>query len=467
MALLIERIGASIRAAKPWVKFGISPSGIYRSDPNYPGGTPDPTLGSWTSTGAFQHYINSYADTRKWLQQGWIDYLAPQVYWYIGQTGSDYQWLLPWWSGNTQGRHVYIGLADYKMNTTGWTAPSPDNQISRQIALNRATANIGGQIHFRQAFLVSNPLGYRTELMNRIYKKPALLPTMPWKGAVAPGIPLSVTAASNANNTVTLAWAGASQVSSEFEKVRRYAVYRAGQTPINIDDPLNLVGLTDADQASFTDTSAAAGAYYHYVVTALNRLHEESPASAAASNDTTPPTVSTQAVSRTLVNGEVAISPADVDAGSSDNWGIASLSLSKSQFSCSDIGANEVLLTAIDKAGLSASAMAQVTVVGAQPQPAVAISRSNPLNTGFPPNTVTLGVGAQALTLTAADTMPGAASSFVWTPAPALTDINGAVARFVPTAAGTYTYAVRATNPFGCSADATVTVVAVDKRRGR
>lgn len=468
VALLIERIGASIRAAKPWVKFGISPSGIYRSDPNYSSGTPDPALGSWTSLGAFQHYSSSFADTRKWMQEGWIDYLAPQVYWYIGQTGSDYQLLLPWWSLNTLGRHVYIGLADYKLNTTGWTAPSPDNQIARQITLNRGTPNIGGQVHFRQAFLVSNLLGYRTELMNNTYKKPALLPTMPWKSnSVAPGMPLGLSAARNTDNTVSLAWARPIEVSNEFEKVRRYAVYRAEQAPINLEDPANLLGLTDADQTSYTDASAVTGTYYHYVVTGLNRLHDESPASAAVSDDTTPPVVKTQAITRTLANGEAVIGSADVDAGSVDNWGIVSLSLSKNQFSCADLGVNQVVLEATDKAGLKSSASAQVTVLGALPQPAVAISHTSTVVTGFPANTVTLGVGAQSLTLTASDQTPGATSGFVWTPAPGLTSINGATAQFVPTAAGTFSYQVRAVNQYGCTADATVTVVAVDKRRTR
>lgn len=469
VSLLIERIGASIRAAKPWVKFGISPSGIYRSDPNYPGGTPDPSLGSWTSTGAFQHYNNSYADTRKWLQSGWVDYLAPQVYWYIGQTGSDYQLLLPWWSGNSFDRHVYIGLADYKMNTSGWTAPSPDNQIARQIALNRGTLPVGGQIHFRQAFLVSNPLGYRSELMNRVYKQPALLPTMPWKSqGGAPGMPPSLSATRQADGTVSLSWARPAEVSSEFEKVRRYAIYRAEQLPIDLEDPAHLLGLTDADEPRFTDTSAAAGSYHHYVVTGLNRLHDESPASPPVSDDTVPPVVRTQALTRTLVNGEASIGAAEVDAGSSDNWGIAALSLSRNTFGCADIGVNAVELEVTDRAGLRSTAAAQVTVLGAVPQPAVAITNSSAVATGFPANTVTLGVGAQSLTLTASDTSAGpGASRFSWTPAPGLSGIDGATAQFVPTAAGTYSYRVRATNAYGCSAETTVTLVAVDKRRAR
>ncbi|MDM4765216.1 family 10 glycosylhydrolase [Pelomonas sp. SE-A7] len=465
VSLLISRIGASIRAAKPWVKFGVSPSGIYRSDPGYPNGASNPAIGSWTSTGAFQHYSNSYADTRLWLQSGWVDYLAPQLYWYIGQTGSDYQLLVPWWSQNTFGRHMYMGLADYKVNTTGWTDANPNNQIVKQIALNRGTAGISGQIHFRQGFLVSNPLSYRTELMNTTYKKPALLPTMPWKTELTPGTPLGVSATLNANNSVSLAWSQPAAVSSEFEKVRRYAIYRSELAPINTEDPANLVGLTNAGETTFTDTTAAAGKYYFYAVTSLNRLHNESAASSLVSDDTTAPVVKTQAISRNLTNGSVDILPADVNAGSSDNWGIASLSLSRSHFSCADIGTSSVTLSAIDKAGNSASAAAQLTVVGAIPQPAVTITNTSAATTGYPVNTVTLGVGAQSLTLTASDLQAGDISSFAWTPATGLTALNGATAQFAPTAAGTYSYGFKVSNQYGCTANGSVTVVAVDKRR--
>jgi uncharacterized lipoprotein YddW (UPF0748 family) len=467
VSLLIARIGASIQALKPWVKFGISPSGIYLSDPAYPNGGSNPALGSWTSTGAFQHYRNSFADTRLWLQQGWIDYLIPQVYWHIGQTGSDYQLLVPWWSQNTFGRHMYIGLADYKMNTTGWTDPSPNNQIAKQIALNRSPSNIGGQVHFRQAFLVNNPLGYRSELMASQYKRAALLPTMAWKGGAAPAAPSGLSATRLNPSNVSLSWAAAPAGSTEFDKVRRYAVYRAEVAAINTEDPAALVGLTNAGETQFTDATAVAGKYYFYAVSALNRLHTESQRSALVSDDTVPPTVRTRPVSRALTGGFVDISPADVDDGSSDNWGIASFGLNRTRFSCADIGSQTLQLSATDKAGNTATAAAQVTVMGALPRPGISITNSSTVVTGFPANTVTLGVGAQSLLLTASDMEAGAASSFAWMSAPGLSQLNGATAVFAPTSAGTFVYRVRVTNQFGCQLDGLVTMVAVDKRRGR
>ncbi|HEY1042840.1 MAG TPA: family 10 glycosylhydrolase, partial [Telluria sp.] len=224
--LLIERIGAGIREIKPWVKFGVSPSGIYRS-------STDPAIGSPTSAGASQHYVNMFADSRKWLQSGWVDYLAPQVYWYMGQPGSDYQLLVPWWNQNAFERHMYIGIADYKMNTTGWTNPL---QVANQIELNRSQSNISGQIHFRHAFLQVNALGYRTDLKDRVYRKQALLPAMPWKDSFGPLESSGVDSTVNDDGSVTLAWTAPPDSPQEFEKARRYAIYRTTQRDFDRED---------------------------------------------------------------------------------------------------------------------------------------------------------------------------------------------------------------------------------------
>ena len=445
--LLISGVADSIKAVKPWVKFGVSPSGIYRS-------STDPAIGSPTSAGALQHYSALFADSRKWLQSGWLDYLAPQVYWYIGQTGSDYKLLVPWWNENAFGRHVYVGLADYKMNTTGWTSPT---QIADQIALNRASSNVHGQVHFRHAFLVANPLNYRTDLKDNIYHRPALLPAMPWKDDVRPETPVAVTPARNADGSVSLSWTHPAAASNELDKVRRYAVYRSEQRDIDIEDAANLVGLTDADETTYTDRSVEPGKFYYYSVTSLNRLHHESAATGTVSNDTEAPVVRTQDISRSLLGGTLSLTAAEVDNGSTDNWGIASLTLNKTEFSCSNIGDNQVILSATDKAGNVGSATATVKVLGVIPAPAIAVA-------GLTGNTITLGYGPQSATLNATDGAPASTSNFAWTPGDGLSATNGASVQFVPTAAGTFAFKVTAVNQNGCSADATVTVPVVDAR---
>ncbi|QOL49355.1 family 10 glycosylhydrolase [Massilia litorea] len=439
--LLIAGVGERIRAVKPWVKFGVSPSGIYRS-------STDPALGSPTSSGASQHFVTNFADTRSWLREGWVDYLAPQVYWYMGQAGSDYKLLVPWWNENAYGRHMYIGIADYKMGTAGWLDAK---QVANQIALNRAQTHIAGQIHFRHAFLQANPLGYRTDLQQNVYKRPALVPAMPWKGSVAPLAP-SALAATQGESALVLSWTG-SDARDELEKVRQFAVYRSAERTIDIEAPQNLIGVTHDASNAFADTKVEAGKYYYYTVTALNRLSRESAPSNVVSNDFEAPTVRTRDVSVTLANGAASLQPADIDGGTGDNWGIESLSASQTSFSCGDIGVRKVVLSAIDKAGLSASGEATVTVIGRVPQPAIAASV----------NAITLGYGAQSVVLTASDA--GAGTGFAWVPAAGLA-VNGATATFTPTAAGSYTFTVQAFSENGCPAVASVTVPVIDARCG-
>ncbi|MFC5480912.1 family 10 glycosylhydrolase [Massilia suwonensis] len=439
--LLIAGVNERIRAVKPWVKFGVSPSGIYRS-------SSDPAVGSPTSSGASQHYLSNFADTRGWLREGWVDYLAPQVYWYIGQAGSDYKLLVPWWNENAFGRHMYIGIADYKMGTTGWTDPK---QVANQIALNRAQGHVAGQIHFRHAFLQANPLGYRTDLQQNVYQRPALVPAMPWKSTVAPLAPSGLSA-SQGENALVLSWTGA-DARDELEKVRQFAVYRSADRTIDIEAPRNLLGVTHGTANAYADTKVEAGQYYYYTVTALNRLSNESAPANVVSNDFEAPTVRTRAASVTLANGSAGLQPADIDGGSSDNWGIESLSASQTTFSCGDIGTRQVVLSAVDKAGLTASAETTVNVLGRVPQPVITASA----------NAVTLGYGPQSVTLAAGDADSG--TTLAWMPAAGLA-ANGATANFTPTAAGSYTFSVQAVSANGCPAPASVTVQVIDARCG-
>lgn len=452
--ILIARVNDSIRAAKPWVKFGVSPSGIYRS-------STDPTVGSPTSAGASQHYSSMYADTRKWIREGWVDYLAPQVYWYIGQGGSDYKLLVPWWNDNAYERHMYIGLADYKVNTAGWLDP---NQINNQIAMNRAHANIGGQIHFRHAFLQGDLLGYRTSLKNSTYARPALLPAMAWKGTTAPAAPAGLAASAGDNNAVNLAWAPAPETTDEFEKTRKYAIYRSPEREMDLDNPANLLGVTDTATTAFSDTSVGPGQYYYYTVTALNRLSTESARAGTVSNDFEAPTVRTRAVAVTLANGTASIAPSELDGGTGDNWGVASLTASRTSFSCSDIGAQKVVLSAVDKGGNSASAEGLVQVLGHVPQPSISVTPGAGEATGLPANTIALGYGPQSVSLNASDA--AGASTFTWSPAGGLSTASGAATTFAPTAAGSYSFTAQAASPESCFAQATATVNVIDARCG-
>jgi hypothetical protein len=174
--------------------------------------------------------------------------------------------------------------------------------------------------------------------------------------------------------------------------------------------------------------------------------------------------VRTRDVSVTLAGGSAGIAPADVDNGSSDNWGIESLALNRSSFSCADIGAQRVELTATDKAGNTALAAAVVNVQGRVPQPVIAVSRADATDTGLPANAIVLGYGAQSVTLTASDGGAAGGDSYAWSPAGGLSATSGAVTSFAPTVAGSYTFTVQAVSENACAATASVTIPVIDAR---
>ena len=453
--MLIKRVSDSINVLKPWVKFGVSPSGIYRS-------STDPGIGSPTSSGALQHYSALFADTKKWIQSGWVDYLTPQVYWYIGQTGSDYKLLVPWWNNNAYGRHIYVGMADYKVNTTGWFSRS---EIPNQVRINRANPNVFGQTHFRHAFLVGNQLNYRDSLKQRFYNTPALIPAMAWKDSIAPAAPHSLMLAKTAGSII-LSWDKPAVTPNELDKVKRFVIYRSTNPAIDREDVGQMIGTTNQDENTFTDNHVAADSIYYYTVTSLDRLYNESQGSNIASNDSVKPIVNAQNISRDLVNGTVTITPADIDNGSSDNWGIASMMLSKTTFGCADIGPNTVTLVVTDNAGNVDSAKAIVTIIGRIPRPAITYNRSNSPNTGLPGNTIALGYGAQTIQLTASDSTAANGTTYLWSPASGLNSTTSAHVTFTPTDPGNYTFVVVAKSESGCVSTTSVTVEVIDVRCG-
>ena len=133
---LIETCNKAIKGIKPYVRFGISPFGVWRNVEK------DPVNGSETRAG-ITCYDDLYADVRLWLKNGWIDYVAPQLYWSIGFPPADYAKLVDWWGRNTYGRHLYIGHAAYKIanspNDPNWNNPG---ELDKQFQFNRANPNV-------------------------------------------------------------------------------------------------------------------------------------------------------------------------------------------------------------------------------------------------------------------------------------------------------------------------------------
>ncbi len=294
---LIKRLNDSIKAVKPWIKFGISPSGIWMSQAN-------DANGSNTSSGALQHNKDLYANSRLWLQQGWVDYLAPQIYWHTGQTGSDYNILAPWWNSNNFGKHIYIGQAGYKVGIA--TTPASINgafttdlrQIPTQVRLNRTLSGINGQIVYGTSSLRNNLLGFRDSLQLNLYNRPALLPAMTWKDNTPPNPATSLVGVKLVNNTVSLSWVNPTGAANEMDVVKRFAIYKGVNTMPDINNTDHLIAITNTAVSSYIDTDVLPFTTYNYFVTAIDRLYNESVVSNTA-------TVNTGALPLTLISFNV------------------------------------------------------------------------------------------------------------------------------------------------------------------
>lgn len=177
--ITIKMLNDSIKAIKPWVKFGISPFGVWRNKANDP-------LGSDTKAGV-TNYDDLYANIIKWQKEGWIDYSLPQLYWHIGHPAVDFELLANWWKNHTYNRAMYIGQAPYKVSqkskTKEWTE---SDQLLKQIRILRAIPEIQGSSFYSSKWFNSDLLGLQDSLKLDYYKSPAIVPPMPWLDNAAP-----------------------------------------------------------------------------------------------------------------------------------------------------------------------------------------------------------------------------------------------------------------------------------------
>ncbi|MBC7673619.1 MAG: family 10 glycosylhydrolase [Polaromonas sp.] len=167
-------------ARKPAVKVGISPFGMWR--PGYP-----------EKICCFDPYVQLYADSRKWLQNGWLDYWVPQLYWQSDTVSRSYPALLAWWvSQNTKQRHMWPGLFTSKAGGP-WLRPGEAwgaGEITRQIELTRRQPGATGEVHFSMRSLMderADSLAHR--LATDSYREPALVPSTRWLDSVPPRVP--------------------------------------------------------------------------------------------------------------------------------------------------------------------------------------------------------------------------------------------------------------------------------------
>jgi uncharacterized lipoprotein YddW (UPF0748 family) len=270
---LIETVSKTVHSSKPWVRFGISPFGVWRNNDKDPNGS--------ATRAGMTCYDDLYADILLWLQKGWIDYVAPQIYWSIGFPPADYRTLVDWWSQHTYGRQLYIGHAVYKAGNgeqykdPNWNYP---DQIKRQVELNRISPNVQGSIYYSTRQLLRNPYGIQDTLGQNLYKNLALSPPVTGVSRILPQTVQWCKPMSNqTSDSLLLTW-NMCQVLTGEEMPYYFAIYRFnGDEGGDYNDPKNLLAITPYAQEEtewkFADQDVRNGEYYTYTIVSYNRLN--------------------------------------------------------------------------------------------------------------------------------------------------------------------------------------------------
>jgi uncharacterized lipoprotein YddW (UPF0748 family) len=179
---MVQALQRTVRAIRPQALFGVSPFGLPRADRRPPGVT------------GFSQYDKLYADVERWWDAGWVDYLAPQLYWPIDRSDRAFAALLDAWSaGNGQRRHLWPGLFTSSVRTNAAdVSPArswPARELLDQVALTRTRAGSSGHIHFSMNALMQDRDGLARLLRFGPYAEPALVPATPWLAGDTPAPP--------------------------------------------------------------------------------------------------------------------------------------------------------------------------------------------------------------------------------------------------------------------------------------
>ncbi len=263
---LISELHETIHQTKPWVKFGVSPFGIYRNKKNAPDG-----IGS--ETNGLQNYDQLYADVLLWIRNGWVDYNIPQVYWEIGNKAADYETLVNWWATYAYDRPLFIGQ-DVERTVRFADLNNPEiSQIPRKMHLSRNTPNISGNCFWSGKALLGNPGNYLDALTKNYQCYPALPPVFNFIDDKAPKAIRGLKAIWTADGYI-LMWKEP-KAKEEMDKAFNYCIYRfANKEKVNLNDVSKIMAIT---RTCFYKLPYDLGKVkYRYVVTALDRIHNES-----------------------------------------------------------------------------------------------------------------------------------------------------------------------------------------------
>lgn len=265
VSIFIKELGEHIHKVKPWVKFGVSPFGIYRNKRTAPG------IGS--DTKGLQNYDDLYADVLLWVDKGWVDYCVPQLYWQIGHPAADYATLIEWWNQHVVNRPLFIGESITNTATHADPKVPYSNQMPAKFAYHAKLPNVQGTVLWYAKAAVDNVGNYGQTLRTYYWRYPALQPSMPFLDGKAPKKVRSLKPVWTKDGYI-LFWK-APRGRKWGDIAHKYVIYRfAPNEKVNIDDPSKIAAITDKTfyKLPYVDGQTK----YTYVVTSLDRVGNES-----------------------------------------------------------------------------------------------------------------------------------------------------------------------------------------------
>ena len=266
--LLIEQLHNTIMEVKPWVRFGISPFGIWRNKASDPDGS---------ETNGLQCYDALFADCIKWTTEGWVDYMVPQLYWELEHKAASDLVLMHWWNDHAYGRHMYFGQAVNNVMSHKDIAdengdPTNPTQLDHKLRLQRAMNDVHGVTWWPAYSITSNFKGVLDSLERYQTSHPALIPAYTWLDGEKPHKVHDLNI-KKVDGKKCLVWR-AHDTDDPMQQAVRYVVYRFPKgKKCSIDNAENILAITG--ETTFALPNGGKGKW-QYAVTALDRCWNES-----------------------------------------------------------------------------------------------------------------------------------------------------------------------------------------------
>ena len=255
--LLVKELKQTISTTKPWVRFGISPFGIYRNNKNSKNGS---------ATNGLQNYDDLYADVIHWTKKGWIDYNIPQIYWEIGHSAADYITLALWWNQHTYKEHLYIGQDVARTMKA--------DQLTTKMKYERSLPQVKGNCFWPANEILWNNKGIADSLKQNYHRYPALIPAYTNMSKKKPE-EIKEIIMTPTTKGVQLSWE-TKQNKAKPEAPTYFVVYRFQEREkINLNSSHHIVSITPAANYLIKKEDFD-GKTYQYVITTVNRFHNES-----------------------------------------------------------------------------------------------------------------------------------------------------------------------------------------------